>query len=359
MQPTVGVREQEAVLRRPELARLLCEELKARGIRRVVFVGIPAAMEEPFLRSAIAHRGIMVLTPPPHERAWLAQAQEELAGEPVTAEMASRFSALVADGAEHGVSCLLVASRELMALARHCNLESMGVALVDALRAGSSRVRNVVFDMGRVLLEWHPLAMARATCDSDEDAELLANAVFGSQEWVLHDADAVDSRTVAWMAKKRVPDRLHGSVDQLVHHWYDDRTFMPQTGELIRNLKAAGYGIYLLSNAGVEFANYKHRLPAYECFDGMVVSCYEHVLKPDARIYARLCERYGLAPDTCLFVDDVRHNVDGARRIGMQGWHFDGTVEALRHFLLGDRQASSVALGGQTCSIEFPAGAPS
>ncbi|MDO4796817.1 MAG: HAD-IA family hydrolase [Coriobacteriales bacterium] len=336
MQTTIGVHEQETILRRPELAQLLCEELKARDIRRVIFLGIPVTMEEPFLRTTIARWGIMVLTPPAHERAWLAQVQDELACGTITADMASHFSSLVADGAEHGVNCVVIASQALMALARHCELEAKGITLVDALRAGSSRVRNVVFDMGRVLLEWHPLAMARATCETDDDAELLANAVFGSAEWVLHDADAVDSQTVAWMAKTRVPERLHDSVDQLVHHWYEDRTFMPQTGELIGELKATGYGIYLLSNAGVEFDNYKHRLPAYECFDGMVVSCYEHVLKPDARIYTRLCERFDLAPNTCLFVDDVEHNVEGARRIGMQGWHFDGTVEALHHFLLGN-----------------------
>lgn len=332
MQRSISREAQESALRRPEVARMLSEDLFERGIRRVMFMGIPATMEEPFLRTAISRWGILVLTPPAHERTWLAQVQDELEHGPATPDMESHFAALVADGAEHGVNCLVVASVELMELARRC---TQGLTLVDALRAGSSRVRNVVFDMGGVLLEWNPLLMARVACDTDADAKLLSNAVFGSVEWVLQDADAVDAATVAWAAKTRLPDRLHGAVDQLVYHWYDDRTFMPQTGELIRELKAAGHGVYLLSNAGTAFEHYKHRLPAYECFDGMVVSCYEHVLKPDARIYRRLCDRYDLAPETCLFVDDVENNVEGARRIGMQGWHFDGTVEALRHVLLG------------------------
>lgn len=196
-------------------------------------------------------------------------------------------------------------------------------------------VRNVVFDMGGVLLKWEPLAYARRACDNDEDARLLAQAVFGSQEWAWQDAGAVDEDTVAFAAKLSLPERLHDAAERLVYHWHDARDFIPQTGDLIRELKEAGFGIYLLSNAGESFATYRDQLPAIECFDGVVVSCYEHVVKPDARIYRILCDRYGLDPASCLFVDDTRKNVEAARRLGMEGWLFDGDVEALRRALLG------------------------
>jgi len=47
-------------------------------------------------------------------------------------------------------------------------------------------------------------------------------------------------------------------------------------------------------------------------------------MKPDARIFHLLCERAGVTPQDCVFVDDGLHNVDGARAVGMDGIHFTG-----------------------------------
>jgi FMN phosphatase YigB (HAD superfamily) len=55
---------------------------------------------------------------------------------------------------------------------------------------------------------------------------------------------------------------------------------------------------------------------------GIVVSAHERLLKTDPRIYALLCERHGLAPDDCIFIDDSLPNVEGARAFGMLGHHF-------------------------------------
>ena len=124
-------------------------------------------------------------------------------------------------------------------------------------------------------------------------------------------------------------------MDKLVFHWHDHRVHIAGMEELIRDVKAAGYGVYLLSNAGESFARYEAQLPARACFDGVVVSCYEHVVKPDARIYRILLERFGLEAGECLFVDDTPRNVLGARRVGMRGYHFTEDVESLRVALLG------------------------
>lgn len=324
---------QEAALRRPEVAKALCEELVGQGARRVILLGVPAVMGEPFLKAPLAKAGIMVLTPPQDCQSWIAEVMErELRQGEASDQTRASFESLVADGAEHGVDHLVVASVELMGLASTCTL---GLPVVDALRAGASRIRHVVFDMGGVQFKFEPLEMARRVCSCEEDAQLLAQEVFGTHKWAQQDAGAIDDDTLAWVAKLRVPERLHESVDRLVYHWHDERTPVPQAGELIRELKDAGYGIYLLSDAGFSFDSYKHDLPAYDCFDGMVVSCYEGVAKPDARIYRTLCERYDLRPKDCLFVDDLEMNVIGGRRVGMQGWHFDGSVDALRYHILG------------------------
>ncbi len=194
-------------------------------------------------------------------------------------------------------------------------------------------IRNVVFDMGGVLMDWDPVRISHALCDDPDDAALLAHVVFDSREWGWVDAGAVSPETVAWTAKLRLPERLHELADVFALRWHEVFEPLPEMGVLVRELKAEGYGAYLLSNAGPTFEVYRDRIPAIELFDGVLVSCHERTVKPDAPIYLLLCERYGLSPAECLFVDDLRRNVVGAERVGMQGYVYDGDVDALRRFI--------------------------
>ena len=194
-------------------------------------------------------------------------------------------------------------------------------------------LQNIVFDMGGVLMDWNPQKISRALCPDPDDAALLAHAVFDSREWGWVDAGAIKPETVAWTAKLKLPERLHDLADVFALHWYDEFEPLPAMGDLVRELKAQGYGVYLLSNAGTTFEAYRDRIPAIDVFDGILVSCYEHMVKPDEGIYQLFCERYGLDPASCLFIDDLQRNVIGAERAGMQGYVYDGDVDALRRYI--------------------------
>ena len=60
-----------------------------------------------------------------------------------------------------------------------------------------------------------------------------------------------------------------------------------------------------------------HKYEIFNLLDGQVISCEEHLVKPEKEIYLRLCERYGLEPAECLFTDDRIENVEGAKTVGM------------------------------------------
>ena len=313
-------------------ADILRVDLRKMGCKRIILLGQEADMASGGLRTALAKWGLQVLVPPEGERPWIAGlADGQAAG--VNPTDVGRLRTLLAHGIEHGVEAIVVTSDQHAMAVDACKLPVPALAFNPRGRAVP--VRNVVFDMGGVLFRWEPLAMSRRVCDTEEDAQLLSHAVFDSPEWVWQDAGAVDEETVAWASKTRVPRRLHAAVDELVFHWHDHRVHVAGIEELVCDLKDAGYGIYLLSNAGESFARYEAQLPARACFDGMVVSCYEHVVKPDARIYRTLLERFGLEAGECLFVDDTPRNVLGARRVGMRAYHFTEDVQFLRAVLLG------------------------
>lgn len=98
---------------------------------------------------------------------------------------------------------------------------------------------------------------------------------------------------------------------------------IPSTKRLIEKLKESGYRLYVLSNMSLEFIEFLHTKEVYRHFDGEVVSCYEHVVKPDAKIYKLLAERYNLNEAETLFIDDRAKNVEAAQKIGWKGYHFD------------------------------------
>ncbi|GAA0576394.1 HAD family hydrolase [Rhizomicrobium electricum] len=107
----------------------------------------------------------------------------------------------------------------------------------------------------------------------------------------------------------------------------------PEVVALIERLKTR-YRTALLSNAMRPFLRQileKHDLP--RLFDEMVISCEEHVTKPNPAIYRLMTGRLGLAPSECFFTDDNPANVRAARGVGMQAAQFTG-VETLKRDLL-------------------------
>lgn len=114
---------------------------------------------------------------------------------------------------------------------------------------------------------------------------------------------------------------------------------IPATKSLIEELKQANFKLYVLSNMSLEFIEFLRKQDVYKNFDGEVVSCEEHVVKPEAEIYRRLIERYGLNPAETLFVDDRKANIDMAKAEGWGGYHFDArnpevSCEELRRMIL-------------------------
>lgn len=197
-------------------------------------------------------------------------------------------------------------------------------------------IDTIVFDMGQVLIRWNPEALLEHFSLTREQKELLLKQVFRSVEWVALDRGVISEEEAACAMCARLPSQLHGTVREIVAHWhgwYLDP--MPGMEPLLRELKQAGFRLYLLSNAGTALRSYFPGIPGWDCFDGLMVSAEEKLLKPQHEIYERLYARFGLEPERCLFVDDAPANAEGAIRTGMQAVIFRGDVCELRRELLG------------------------
>ncbi len=104
----------------------------------------------------------------------------------------------------------------------------------------------------------------------------------------------------------------------------------PPMIELMRELKAAGYRMAMLTNNVREWEPlWRPMLPVDEIFETVVDSGFVGCRKPESRIYALTLERIGMSPDQCLFVDDIEVNCEGARKAGIAAVHFQDNDQAI------------------------------
>ena len=195
-------------------------------------------------------------------------------------------------------------------------------------------IRNVVFDMGQVLIHWNPHLLLTPFHLTPGEEDAVIRELFQSVEWVRLDRGTITEEGAVRAVCERLPETLHTSVREVVTRWHA-RTLEPMEGmaDLLRELKEKGMHIYLLSNANLKLRSYFPRIPGSECFDGLMVSAEERLLKPQHEIFEALLSRFGLKAEECFFVDDAPANVEGAAEAGLSGTVFYGDVPRLRREL--------------------------
>lgn len=194
-------------------------------------------------------------------------------------------------------------------------------------------VQNVVFDMAGVLIEPSFANMEARFVPDEADRALVHRELFQSVAWVQMDRGVRTVEEAAAAACKQLPARLHGCVDAIARHWHTEVRWIPGMDALIQRLKRAGYGVYMLSNTAKTCHRLYDKLPAPDCFDGRLISADCHLLKPEPAIFHLFCDTFGLAPGSCVFIDDAAANVEGAIHIGMRGVVFRGDANRLEREL--------------------------
>ena len=194
-------------------------------------------------------------------------------------------------------------------------------------------IKNIIFDMGGVLLHYDPSRFVDLLSVEAQDRTLLMREVFRSVEWVRMDRGSIGEEEASAAMKERLPKRLHGAVDRLMNWWELELRPMEGMEELLAELKELGYGIYLLSNATLRQPEYFDRIPASRYLDGRMVSAFYQLLKPQREIFETMLREFALKAEECFFVDDSSANVEGAYCVGLSGAVFDGDVPRLRRAL--------------------------
>ena len=189
-------------------------------------------------------------------------------------------------------------------------------------------IQNIVFDLGRVMVEFDPVAYLRGFGYPEELVQRLFEIVFG-HDWYLHDRGdyaTIDDLRLALIRKYPAYEAELTAV--LRGDWVKIHYLKADTADYMAELKRRGYRIYILSNLSVESYEYIRQYDFFQIPDGGVFSYQERSCKPEEKIYRTLLERYSLVPEETVFLDDNPDNIAAADRLGIHGVLFTDLASA-------------------------------
>jgi len=195
--------------------------------------------------------------------------------------------------------------------------------------AEKQKIKNIVFDIGQVLLTFQPGKLLKEKFDlSDAKIKEIADKTFKSETWLemdrgtLKKEDAADIFVERLSQAKKLTDLKSISSRDIIDTILNfDQILKPidSNVELLKFYKEHPvYNVYALSNFPPDyFMEAKDKYDFLSIFDNKVISGLVGLIKPEPEIYELLLERCKIDPAETVFIDDSMVNIEGARNAGI------------------------------------------
>jgi 2-haloacid dehalogenase len=183
-------------------------------------------------------------------------------------------------------------------------------------------IKNIIFDFGGVLIDWNPRHLYRTLFEDGADMEYFLTHVCNNS-WNLEQDRGRSFKDGIALLQQEFPQ-----YESMIQAYHDKWETMLK-GEIKENINLMlrlkkKYKIYGLTNFSAEtYPILIERLPVFNKFDGIVVSGYEKMVKPEKDIYKLLISRYSVEPAQSIFIDDLLENIITARELGFFTIHYN------------------------------------
>ena len=187
--------------------------------------------------------------------------------------------------------------------------------------------RNLVFDFGKVLVEYDFVDFFRRLIPDARRCMQLASIMTDDETLRRFDRE---EKPIEELVKDLISENpaFEDEIRLFAERYPEIITGeMPGMKELLVRLKGEGFSLYGLSNWCSKVYVTMGQYDIFQLMDGYVISSEEHLVKPEAGIYHRLYEKFGLKPEECIFADDKQENIEGARMTGMRGIVFENAAQ--------------------------------
>lgn len=180
-------------------------------------------------------------------------------------------------------------------------------------------IDTIIFDIGKVLVEWNWQDYLKSFGYEEEKTKKLAEAVFLSEYWIETDRGVWTDEEILSKFVEKAPE-YEEEVCKLWDGMESCIKVYDYTKPWIKELKEQGYKVYYLSNYGKTLREMtKQELEFTKDCDGGIFSYEIKKVKPDIEIYRYFLEKFDLVPENCIFIDDRLENVQGAEQAGIHG----------------------------------------
>lgn len=179
-------------------------------------------------------------------------------------------------------------------------------------------MKDIVFDLGGVLIDWNPRYLYKKVFSTEEEMEWFLANVCTPQWNTQQDAGRPFEEGIE-LLKAKYPEYTF-AIEFYRSRWEEMLGgAIEGSVDILRKLKTRGYRVYALSNWSMEtFPVAQKKYGFFNAFDGMVISGEEKLVKPDPQIYTRLLEKYNLRASNCVFIDDNAANISKAADLGFE-----------------------------------------
>lgn len=206
-------------------------------------------------------------------------------------------------------------------------------------------IKNIIFDIGNVLVGFDWKDFFAGFGYSEEITERLANATVKNPFWNEIDRGVMSEEEILEGFIAKDP----GIESELRKTYEDYGNLLNQfdyAKGLIKDLQNKGFKVYCLSNMSHKAVRECKALDFLDMLDGYVLSCDVKLIKPDPAIYETLLNTYGLDAKESVFIDDLDANIETALSLGMHGIVFKdlkSAISELEDIVTEEEQASIVA----------------
>ena len=198
-------------------------------------------------------------------------------------------------------------------------------------------IKNIIFDFGKVLVDFDPYYMTKQYFNNEEEIKLVSDIIFDRLYWDKLDKGVITDVEIKNDVKKRLPVNLIDNAFFVYDNWYRNLPEIDGMREIVTELKAKGYKLFLLSNISKQFvenyAKVESIVSLFELFDGLVFSGPIEMVKPNKDIFEYLLNKFSINAEESVFIDDNISNINGAKKVGINTYLFDGNSNNLREYL--------------------------
>ena len=176
-------------------------------------------------------------------------------------------------------------------------------------------IDTIILDIGQVLVDFRWKEYLEECGYDEETKRRVSEATVLGEYWKEQDRGILSTKELISLCSEKDPsvkneiNQLFNDVSKLVVEYDYSKDF-------VKNLKANGYKVYLLSNFGSNFATVKDRFHFYPYVDGGIISYEVNQIKPDLDIYESLIQKYNINPSNAVFLDDREDNIQSAKVLG-------------------------------------------